>query len=435
MIFQAHKKKFSYHAKYFSNKTMDPDRLLKGSQVFCLAPWSHIHVVPTGKVYPCCMSAHLEQNAIGDLRLGDTLESSWNSPKMRDLRKSMLNGQPSACCERCYIPEKNNLSSFRRGINFKMASHFDKVGRTDADGGLDVFRVPYLDIRFSNRCNFRCRTCCPDLSSGWRADAVKLGWIDGSSSSEIRAAEAGGPFMTRIFSLIDDAESVFFAGGEPLLMDEHYQILNRLIARKKWRVRLAYNSNCSVLQYKQYDLLKMWKRFKDILILASLDGSHKRGDYIRKGQDWAAIEGNIAAIRKKCPQALLRLAPTVSVFNAFHLTGFFQELIDKRLFKMYEINVNILFEPAIYNIRNFPPRLKEKLTRQYEDFINEYLPSGRSAETAREHFQAVIRYMNGGILQCLGEFRQVTRQLDELRNENFCEVFPEIRELLDEADG
>lgn len=106
------------------------EELLEKSKAFCMAPWSHIHVLPTGKIYACCMSAHLEENAIGDLHKGDSLESAWNSPKMRLARRNMLKGKKTGLCERCYIAENNNQHSFRNSINVTMAHHFEMVYQT-----------------------------------------------------------------------------------------------------------------------------------------------------------------------------------------------------------------------------------------------------------------------------------------------------------------
>ncbi len=194
--------------------------------------------------------------------------------------------------------------------------------------------------------------------------------------------------------------------------------------------QISYNTNCSIIKYKNYDLLEMWKNFKDILIMASLDGSHERGEYMRKGQKWDIIEKNIAKIRKECPHIYFQLSPTISVFNAFHLIDFYKGLYEKGYIKVDEIATNILLEPAEYNIRNFPPHLKSKLTQQYDDFIATYLEANNATEKTKDHFRAVINYMNEENMNNLSGFKTITKRLDKLRNEEFPEVFPEIKELV-----
>jgi len=409
---------------------VEPEKCLNASEVFCMAPWSHIHVLPSGKIYACCMSAHAKKNAIGDLHKGDTLEGAWNSRKMRKLRRQMLMCRESGLCERCYIAEKNDQGSLRKSVNFLMAHHFDWVHRTSCDGFMDVFKVPYLDIRFSNLCNFRCRICSPYLSSGWYRDARKLWLIRRSMPKVLNVADGNPAFLSKIFELLEDVECIQFGGGEPLIMEEHYQILERLMKLRKYDVRLSYNTNCSVIQHKQYNLLEMWNGFNDVFIMASLDGSHGRGDYMRKGQHWEVTEENIRRIRRECPRVRFRLSPTISLFNAFHLIDFYKELYEKGTIHINEFATNILLEPSMYNIRNFPEPLKARLTCQYNEFIATYLTDHNASEETKNHFRAVIQYMNEESLHRLFIFKAVTRILDKLRNESFPEVFPELGELL-----
>ena len=409
---------------------IDAEELLKRSETFCMAPWSHIHVLPSGKIFTCCMAAHLKKNAVGDLHGGDSLESAWNSRKMREIRRSMLTGGRIALCERCYIAEENNQHSFRQSINLNMSHHFDMVSRTEPDGTLGVFKIPYLDIRFSNLCNYRCRICCPELSSGWYEDALELGSMDGSKPKILNAAGGESPLLADFYDLLDDVETIFFAGGEPLIMEEHYEIVNRLIEKKRRATHISYNTNCSVLGYKGHRLPEMWKEFDDIFILASLDGSHERGDYMRKGQKWDLVEENIGTMRKECPHVRFRLSPTVSLFNAYHLLDFYRELLDKGLIRVDEIATNILLEPEMYSVKNFPPRMKSELTGLYEEFVTAYLEEKKASEETKGHFRAVVNYMNSGDLNKLGRFRWVTRRLDEIRGEDFSSVFPELEELM-----
>ena len=417
-----------FHTRKFSK---DPERLLARSTVFCMAPRTHIHILPSGKIYTCCLSAVTENSAVGDLWKGDTLEGAWNSPSMREVRVNMLEGRESAQCDRCYIQERNNQVSYRQTFNITMAHHFNVVLRTARDGTSDCFNVPYLDLRFSNRCNYRCRICCPDLSSGWYQDALKLGSITDSAPREINAVDGNGALLPGIFDLLDDVERVQFGGGEPLVMDEHYRVLEKLLEKGKRNVHLMYNTNCSVLQYKNYDVLEMWKSFEDVFIMASLDGSHRRGDYIRKGQKWDVTEKNLSLIKEACPHVRLHLFPTISIFNAIHLIDFYKEMLEKGLIGADDIIANMLVEPVEYNIRNFPPHLKSEITRKYDDFIATCLEGEDVVEETKNQFRAVITYMNGEDLDHLGKFRSATKRLDEMRNEDFREVFPEIKELLE----
>ena len=75
----------------------------------------------------------------------------------------------------------------------------------------------------------------------------------------------------QIEPLLPALEEVYFAGGEPLVMEEHERILRFLIDRRLFHVRLIYNTNFSVMAYRGSDFVRMWDRFETVRIGARLD--------------------------------------------------------------------------------------------------------------------------------------------------------------------
>ena len=409
----------------------DKRYLLRASKAFCIAPWTHMHVLTTGEIFPCCMSAHRSTNAIGHLRRGDSLESAWNSEKMRSLRRSMLSDEPSRLCERCYAMEAVGQQSWRMSENRELAHHFSVVTRTDEQGGVEGVHLPYLDIRFSNVCNLRCRICTPKLSSSWYQDGLAMGSVPPSQSAIVTATEDADALWNQIVPLIPQAERFHFAGGEPLLMDEHYRILDELLRRKMYHVKLSYNTNFSRLQYKSYDVLELWKQFRTIYLQASLDGMGRRGDYMRKGQNWDEVVRNRERTLQECPHIDFCILATVSIMNVLHLPDFYVDWVEKQYIKPSGIRLNILFEPKFFNIRGLPPSFKERVKEKYVDLIDNYLSGfGAEGRGAREHFGSVLLYMFAEDWDRLGEFRQYTKDLDVLRGESFKDVFPELADLV-----
>ena len=145
--------------------------LLLNNRSFCIYPWIHIHAYPTGQAYPCC---HAEmRDSIGNTHR-DTLEHIWNDLPMRDLRRDMLAGRANSACTRCYEQEASGFFSGRQSANKHHGHHIGLVDRTDATGHLDSFQLTYWDIRFSNLCNLRCRSCGHIFSSQWYQDQARL---------------------------------------------------------------------------------------------------------------------------------------------------------------------------------------------------------------------------------------------------------------------
>ena len=405
--------------------------LLRSSKVFCLAPWTHLHVLTTGEIFPCCMSAHQPDNAVGQLKKGDTLESAWNSEKMRTLRRRMLSGEGSELCERCYETEAVGQQSWRLSANQEFAHHFDVVQTTDESGRVEKINLPYLDIRFSNVCNLRCRICGPKLSSSWYKDGLAMGWVAPSRSAVETASEAPEVLWEQIVPLLGRAEHFHFAGGEPLVSEEHYRILDELLRRKLHQVKLSYNTNFSRLQYRSRDILDLWRHFPNVYVQASLDGMGARGDYMRKGQVWDQIVRNRERARRECPHLDFVVLATVSIMNVLHMPDFYKEWVEKEYITPWGMQLNILFEPLLFNIRGLPLSLKERVREKYRDFIETYLGRlGEQGRSARTYFESVLLYMDAEDWDRLDEFRQYTMDLDVLRGERFRDVFPELADLV-----
>ena len=136
--------------------------LLLNNRSFCIYPWIHIHAYPTGAAYPCC---HAEMNcSIGSTR-ENTLAEIWNDLPMRELRQGMLAGDKLSACARCYEQEASGFFSGRQSANKHHGHHIARVDSTQADGSLASMELTYWDIRFSNLCNLRCRSCGHIFSS------------------------------------------------------------------------------------------------------------------------------------------------------------------------------------------------------------------------------------------------------------------------------
>ena len=145
---------------------------VKDNRHFCMMPWVHMHLWPAGFTYPCCMS---DPNLpVGDTQT-QTLQEIWNGPEMRELRLNMLQDKPSDACRRCYELEQNGLGTLRQGSMTKVGpKHWDKVTSTEEDGSAGDVNMAYLDIRFSNLCNLKCRSCGPQFSSSWFEDHKQM---------------------------------------------------------------------------------------------------------------------------------------------------------------------------------------------------------------------------------------------------------------------
>ena len=221
-------------------RTDQLDRLIK-SDVFCIIPWIHMHAFPDGRAYPCCLSE--PQHPIGNLNQ-QSMKEVWNEQPMRDMRKNMMNEQPCKECTKCYEQEKSKLFSMRESSNKNFGHHVGLVDETKDDGTFEDFKLRYYDIRFSNLCNLRCRSCGHIFSSQWYQDQAKLAGSEWKLHNSVLnyAGRTESDMWEQLEPHLDYVEQIYFAGGEPLVIEEHYQLLEEMIRQGRTDIKLIYNT-------------------------------------------------------------------------------------------------------------------------------------------------------------------------------------------------
>lgn len=425
--------KFRELLKYSVSKLSGKqDKLLNESKVFCMSPWLQLHAQTNGKVAPCCMSAVYDGNELGDLRQNPRLEEAWNSDNTKQLRLNMLQGKESNICGHCYKYEKAGRVSERMMYNRDYKHLFPKVQATQSDGSLKGLEVPLIDIRFSNKCNYKCRICDSEFSSLWYDEEQKTGKLPKlPSEKEMNVAADKEQFWDSYQRLLPGVTRLHFAGGEPLVMDEHYRTLEHLIATRKTDVTLSYNTNFSTLRYKRYNVTELWNKFQRVDVWASLDGMGAQGDYQRKGQKWDKIEENIRTIQKECNTVLFGVNVTVNIFNVFHIPSFYEYMVENKFVQPDRMNLYLLFDPPYYNLTNLTPALKEKALHQFEAWERGYLSTLADSDNIKNHLKAVVAYMMSDTIPQQKEFKHWINSIDKLRGENFISTFPELAEMME----
>jgi MoaA/NifB/PqqE/SkfB family radical SAM enzyme len=403
--------------------------LLTKSSTFCMYPWIHFHAYPTGAAYPCCQ-ADMEF-PIGDMRK-NTIKEIWNQDPIKTVRIQMLNEQPVPACTRCYEQESAGFVSGRISANKHHGHLINRVHETKTDGTLDRFELTYWDIRFSNLCNLSCRSCGHIFSSSWYQDQVKLAGPAWKKANKV--LNYAGRFETdawdQLVDHIEHVEQIYFAGGEPLLMEEHYKILDELVKRKKFHVRLIYNTNFTHTNLKDQSVFEYWKLFDSVSVGASLDGSGKYGEYIRKGTEWSKIEQNRINMLKICPDVDFYISPTLSIMNAWHLPDFHRDWVERGLIRAQDLNVNILQDPPFYRIDIAPMKYKQRLRVKYQEHL-EWLKSRDTLARASEGFKSAINFMMASDnTHLVDTFWRKTHELDSIRSERLLDIVPELQALL-----
>ncbi len=423
-------KNYNYNTRkpiYINEEDLRIDQLdrLITSNNFCMIPWIHMHAFPDGRAYPCCLGemAH----PIGDLKK-QTMQEVWNQDPYKLMRKNMLEDKPCKECTKCYEQEASGLVSMRESTNKNFGHHIALVDDTKEDGTYDDFKLRYYDIRFSNLCNFACRTCGSIFSSNWYKDEKAAGW-NPQHPMVMYAGQNKDDMWTQMQEHIPHLEQIYWAGGEPLIMEEHWKVLDELVRREMFHVRLVYNTNFSTMKYKGRDVFEMWKLFDCVSVGASLDGSYARGEYIRKGQDWKETVENRERMLKICPNVDFYVSSTISILNVLHISDFHREWSDLGLLRPMDWNINILQHPIRYRVDVLPDHLKLQAKDKIEQHID-WLKPRDSLTRATNGYQGIINFMmQQDNSTHLNDFFKTNNLIDSVRKEDFFSVFPELGDL------
>jgi radical SAM protein with 4Fe4S-binding SPASM domain len=418
----------------FDKMSSDQKYKLTQSKTFCMLPWMHMHAFPDGRAYPCCLSEYW--HPVGDLRK-NSMSEIWNQESYRTIRKNMIEDKECKECTKCYEQEQVGAFSMRNDSNRNYGHLINEIDQTQPDGTHPEFKIRYWDVRFSNLCNFSCRSCGPIFSSNWYNDHVKLynrkPDVLGREMSRVEyTAGDEDAMLAQMLPHIPHLEQVYFAGGEPLIMKEHYFMLEKLIEYNKSDIRIQYNTNFSELRYKDKHVFDYWKHFKNVSVGASLDASGKRAELMRKGTDWEQTLLNRRRMIEEVPHVDFYVNATVSAMNVLHVLDFHKEWTELGLIQAKDWNINICQSPEWYRIDIFPEKFKnEVIIPAYEKHL-EWLEPQDPLQRATSGYKSLINLMKAAdASHLLPRFKEETSKLDNIRNENFWNTFSELSSLND----
>ena len=402
--------------------------LLSKSKTFCMYPWIHLHAYPTGEAYPCC-HAEMGVGQVGNCKT-NTMTEIWNSPEQKKLRQDMLTETKNAACGRCYEQEASGFFSGRQSANKHHGHHIHRTQDTAEDGAHKDFAMTYWDIRFSNLCNLSCRSCGHIFSSSWYKDQVQLAGPEWAKENKVLnyAGRFKTDMMDQLMEHLEHVEQIYFAGGEPCMMDEHYVILEELERRGRFDVRLIYNTNFTHVKLKDRLVFDYWKKFDSVAVGASLDAMGPRAEYIRKGTKWDIVEENRRQMMEICPRVDFYISPTLSIMNAMHIPDFHREWVDKGLIKPQDLNVNVLQDPDYYRLDIAPQAYKDQITAKYEKHLEWLRPLDKEGR-ATSGFESILEQINRDREFDPQLFWNNILPLDKYYNANLLDSFPELVDL------
>ena len=409
-------------SEYINLVDLDKEHLLTESKVFCMFPWLHLNATPRGDIYPCCSNDY--SAPLANTR-DTTLEEAFNSDYMKQLRLNMLEGKKSDICNFCYSHEKASPHSFRTYSMDNFADHFDEVmNMTHKDGTVDEFKMRYFDIRFSNICNFKCRTCGTEFSSQWALEDRKTYNPDGPII--IHVDDGKGEVLQEIIDQVEHIDLAYFAGGEPLITEEHYVILEEMIRKGRTDTVLRYNTNASTISYKQYDIFELWKHFDRIELSCSIDHYGERAEVMRHGTDWGRVENNLKRFRA-LDYVEFQLNTVFSIMNYSTIVEFYEYMRTAGLVDYdndWWHSLYLADNPRHYSAKALPKKMKQVAGEKIRSFYQGERCIDRITNSAADFADTEDTWE-----EVKEDFFANTFRLEDIRGEDFFRVFPELKRL------
>jgi len=431
------------------------------SKTICPLPWIHIATRPNGDVRLCCTAnasgageedtkdAGLvkQDSRIMNLQY-DTISEVWNSTYMKTVRLQMLAGEAPLSCRKCYKEEDAGIVSKRQWESEVWKDRLDIdsiIKSTKADGSLPV-EIPYFDLRLGNMCQLKCIMCSPHDSSSWikewRAQYPKYTTVELKQDQSWNIDfdytwYQKGNFLQDMRSNAINIRELYFAGGEPLLIPEHYKILEFMVETDAAKnCVLRYNSNGLELPEKLFDL---WNKFKQIKFNFSIDALEEKNDYIRYPSKWKNIVENLCRLDDTPDNITVNIACAVQVLNVLNIPDLVQwkesmnfKKINLPPYGAGLIGTHLVYLPSYLNVRVLPKHLKNKVKENVEYFCSRRMHDAEFINNpyGLKRWNGLVQYMMqedwSKKLVMLKDYLTVT---DNRRGTNFLNTFPELNNL------
>lgn len=401
---------------------------MKLSKSFCILPFVHLYSSTDGEVRPCCIAGSFEDKP----NLKDGIESAFNSVSMKKLRHDMMEGRRNSVCNVCYKNEDNNIPSSREMYNESIDKEFTIPNINEDFSTTTDFQ--YIDIRFSNLCNFKCVMCTHEFSSQWYED---MGFEDPNLEDgnyqkwNTKIINISNNILDELKPHLSKIKKIYFAGGEPLIMKENYQMLKFVLnnahnpSDKENGIELYYNTNLSTLSYKGDEYLKYWKNFKKVYLSISCDGLGDVGEYQRVGFKSEKLLNNLNIIKEtfiaSSPNTNERFGYgfqyTVTPLNVFHIFDFIDFMFENEYITDYN-QIRFFNAFGYYSLTNLSDIEKTKI----ESFLKDKIVNYENTQCYDDVLNLIKTMNNGYVFEPLDKVKRFTEYLDKKNNQNYIDI-------------
>lgn len=440
-------------------------------KAFCPIAWNHLATNADGSIRMCCQMIYDPYGTVykedGTVLTGkDNITEHRNAPVWKKLRQDMMNGIDPELCRLCTAEEQNGIGSKRQWTRKLYEDTYHKaVSLTKADGSIDDkdFPITYMDLRFGNKCNLKCRSCGPTDSNLWYDDWVKLHpgkpfnyrehnkvsietLPDGTNTvpNLFEPDETYSKLWIHIMNNLDTIKRYYFTGGEPTINLKHRELLDYYIKRGTAnQVTLDYNTNMAGVPSKVFE---QWKYFKQVNLGMSIDGINNHFEFIRHPGKFSTVLKNMRRVdrEKGFEKLIASITLTLSVQNVLHFPEMQWWMKEQNWNRIEEvIIVHNLYGPDVLNIQNLPIKYKKYIDSKYKKFIKD-INNKWNNSIDEKSFCRKVEQRCSSILQHLWDKEPNTdayerlwpwmEKLDAIRGESWKTSLPDIQKMIEECN-
>jgi sulfatase maturation enzyme AslB (radical SAM superfamily) len=447
----------------------------------CPVPWISQSLRANGDVRVCCQAQHGPTGGILKDDSGNALNAktanlseSRNSSLSKEIRKTMMEGNWHPECVRCQTETESGMNSRiiyenEYWINEGNFSWDEVLKHTSADGTIDTTMIDctFYDVRFGNLCNLKCRMCGPTDSSQWYDDQAEL-WGPRYKDShgfvklvknekdkfvpeeDVYNWHESESYWEQMDGQIPQITKLYIVGGEPLLIDRHYEFLQKCVDQgQAKKMTIEYNTNLTNIPPRAWNI---WKHFKQVNVGASIDGVGDINHYMRYPANFDQIHKNLLKLSTAEGNFKVWIAATVNVFNVLHFPEFMEWILLNKISRVNDderrpiITPHPLHGPKFYNIRMLPKFAKDHIKEKYESYKPRLLsiidnsdwPEKRKKSSRKDAVQLLDQYIDymysKDFSDTLPMFWTATRKLDKIRGHSIEDYIPELYELLKDTE-
>ena len=440
------------------------EKINKISPSFCSAKWLQTTLYLQNGFNHSCHHPSAHKIPIEEVKANPA--ALHNSKYKKQQRAKMLNGERPSECDYCWKIEDLDKNYFS-DRHYKTADWWawDRVDEIAKSSPADDVFPSYLEVSFSNACNFACAYCSPDISSTWMDDIEEHGsypvqngnhdleYLKSVGKIPYKRSEEN-PYMDAWFKWMPEVLphlKVFrVTGGEPTMSKDVWRTLDYIMENPQPQLQLAINTNLGThtkLIDKLIDYInKLEDKVERIDVYTSVESVGQDANYVRDGLDYDYWYMNVKHVLSRT-NSLVAIMTTLNMLSLPTFNNFIDDIMDLRILFNKGLENNRI--PISLNYLRWPPHLQatllDKETRV--DYVNKILPHGEQwlkyyspdkyARLYLEEWDQLKRWCDYLVTEPTQEkfrkdFVNYIKAYDVRRDKDFTTTFPDFANLLED---